>query len=190
MPIVLASKSPRRLSLLEALGVSDIKVIPAVGREVTDPGLPPEEQAKGLSLAKAEEVAMLCSADDIIIAADTLVVIDGDIFGKPEDKKEAAEMLSALSGRSHRVYTGVTVKKGDTRITEAEVTVVRFRELSLREIEAYVESGDPFDKAGAYGIQSKGALFVESINGDFYNVMGLPLCRLGIMLKKLGVNLI
>lgn len=190
MSIVLASKSPRRLSLLEALGVSDIRVIPAAGSEVTEPGLPPEEQVKRLSLAKAEEVAALCAAEDIVIAADTLVVIDGEIFGKPKDRKDAFLMLSALSGREHKVCTGVTVIADGAKITEAEVTAVRFRGLSVREISNYLDTGEPMDKAGAYGIQGHGALFVEGITGDFYSVMGLPLCRLGIILKKLGVNLI
>lgn len=190
MPIVLASGSPRRRELLEMLGVSDMKIIPAQGEETLDPNLLPEEQVARLSLAKAEEVLPRCGEDDVLIAADTLVIISEEAFGKPRSKKEAARMLSTLSGRVHRVFTGVTVIKGGARVTGSEMTTVRFRKLDEREIAAYVASGEPMDKAGAYGIQGRGALFVESLNGDYYNVMGLPLCRLGIMLKKLGVNLI
>ena len=190
MSIVLASASPRRRELLEMLNVKDLRIIPAEGREILTPGLPPDRQAGLISAGKAREVAALCGAGDIIIAADTIVVTGGRIFGKPGDRKEAVYMLRELSGKTHTVFTGVTVIKDTLELTRVEATDVKFRTLGRREIENYVGSGDPADKAGAYGIQGAGALFVESINGDFYNVMGLPLCRLGQMLKKLGVDLV
>ena len=112
------------------------------------------------------------------------------MLGKPRDEQEAARMLSALSGNVHQVYTGVTVRKGDTVLSAAECTDVKFRKLSGREIDAYIATGEPMDKAGAYGIQGIACLFVEGIEGDFFNVMGLPVCRLGKMLKELGVELL
>ncbi|MCL1829144.1 MAG: Maf family protein [Oscillospiraceae bacterium] len=190
MSIILASGSARRRELFEMLKVRDFKIIPAEGQEIPAPGQTPEKQAALIAAAKAREVAALCAEEDVIVAADTIVVTDGEVFGKPYDRKQAAFMLSELSGKTHTVYTGVTVIKGASETTEVEATNVRFRKLDDREIRDYVESGEPDDKAGAYGIQGRGALFVESISGDFFNVMGLPLCRLGLMLKKLGVDLI
>jgi septum formation protein len=145
-----------------------------------------------LSGAKAEEVAgRLMDADTVVVGADTVVVLDGRILGKPRDKDEAVSMLTALSGREHRVYTGVTVLGGDVRMqSAAEETAVRFRALTQQEIHSYVETGEPMDKAGAYGVQGLASLFVEGIRGDFFNVVGLPLCRLGIMLRKAGVELL
>ena len=128
------------------------------------------------------------AAGDLIIAADTVVALDGRILGKPADGPDAFAMLSALSGRRHQVYTGLTVVCGAQRLTEHEVTAVTFRSLSSAEICAYIATGEPMDKAGAYGIQGRGALFVEGIEGDYYNVMGLPVCRLGRILARLGVD--
>ena len=190
MNIVLASASPRRRELLAMLGVENFKIIPAVGEEVIKPGATPDEIVCTLSLEKAAEVAKLCEASDVIIAADTVVALDGGIMGKPSDKSDAFRMLSKLSGRTHEVYTGVTVMQGEKLFTEFERTSVRFRKLTEREISAYIETGEPMDKAGSYGAQGIGALFVEGIEGDFFNVMGLPLCRLSKMLEKLGVILI
>ncbi|MEG0035210.1 MAG: Maf family protein [Oscillospiraceae bacterium] len=190
MSIVLASASPRRRELLTMLGLKSFKIIPAVGEEILLPGAQPGEAVSALSLCKAEEVSKLCPLTDLIIAADTIVSLDGKILGKPADGDDAFRMLSRLSGREHRVYTGVTIMRGDTVITEYERTSVRFRSLSEREIIAYIKTGEPMDKAGAYGAQGIGALFVEGIDGDFFNVMGLPLCRLSKMLEKMGVNLI
>jgi len=190
MNIVLASASPRRRELLSMLGVKDFQIIPALGEETAEPGLSPEALVCALSLAKAQEVASKCSETALVLAADTIVVLDGQIMGKPANKKDALRMLSALSGRAHTVFTGVTVmRNGETR-TEFEQTQVRFRTMTEREIVAYIDTGEPMDKAGAYGAQGIGALFVEGIEGDFFNVMGLPLCRLSKMLEKLGVNLI
>lgn len=190
MRIVLASGSPRRKALLTMLGLSDFDVIPAKGEEQVKPGLTPAETVKVLAEAKADEVSEQCGASDVIIAADTIVWLDGQILGKPHSEAEAASMLRRLSGRAHTVYTGVAVLRGERRVIEAEASEVHFRALDEAEIEAYVASGEPMDKAGAYGAQGLAALFVERIEGDFFNVMGLPLCRLGQMLKKLDVRLL
>ena len=190
MGIVLASASPRRRELLSMLNVKDFRVIPAVGEELIEKGWSPSKTVCELSKAKAEEVSKLCTASDIVIAADTIVVLDGDILGKPCDERDAFRMLTLLSGRAHAVFTGVTVMQGGTVYSEFEKTLVRFREISERERYAYIETGAPMDKAGSYGAQGIGSLFIEGIEGDFFNVMGLPLCRLSKMLEKLGVILI
>lgn len=188
--IVLASASPRRKELMEMLGAPGLRIVPAAGEEIPPAGVGPEELVKALSAAKAREVAARCGEDDVIIGADTIVWHEGRVFGKPHSREEAVAMLESLSGRTHEVYTGVTVLRGGCELCEAERSRVSFRELSRREIEAYVDSGEPMDKAGAYGAQGKAALFVRGIEGDFFNVMGLPLCRLGAMLKKQGVELL
>ncbi len=190
MKIVLASASPRRRELLTMLGVQDLKIIPPVGPEAVAAGAAPNEAVLSLSRDKALEVSKKCGSDEIIIAADTVVAIDDKILGKPRNVGEAAEMLQNLSGRMHTVYTGVSVIKGDKMISEFEQTRVFFRQMTRREIDVYVATGEPMDKAGAYGAQGIGALFVEKIEGDFFNVMGLPLCRLSKMLEKLDVTLL
>lgn len=190
MNIVLASASPRRRELLTMLGVKDFKIIPAEGDEIIEEGLTPAEVVCALSRSKADEVSKKCGPSDVIIAADTIVVLDGDILGKPSDKNDAFRMLTLLSGRAHSVFTGVTLMRGEKVFVEFEQTLVRFRNLTEREIEAYIENGEPMDKAGSYGAQGIGALFIEGIEGDFFNVMGLPLCRLSKMLEQLGVYLI
>lgn len=188
MEIILASGSPRRRELLNTLGLS-FMVCPAEGDEIAPDGAGPGEIVKTLSRAKAEEVGQRF-AEELIIAADTIVCLDGKVLGKPKDEADARAMLSSLSGRAHEVYTGVTVMLGEDTLCEDECTKVFFRELSAEEIDAYVASGDPMDKAGAYGIQGKASLMVERIEGDYFNVMGLPLCRLGKMLKTIGVRLL
>lgn len=190
MSFVLASASPRRKELMEMLGVGDLRIVPARGEEKADPGLGPEELVKALAAHKAREVAAQCAPEDVIVAADTIVWAGGRVFGKPRDEAEAARMLRTLSGRRHEVYTGVAVIRNGREILGAERSAVRFRALSEREIAAYIATGEPMDKAGAYGAQGKAALFVEGIEGDFFNVMGLPLCRLGTMLSELGVELL
>ena len=162
-------------------------IIPAKGEEKAPEGLAPDELVKVLSLQKAEEIAAACSEDDVIIGADTIVWANNSVYGKPRDRQHAKQMLQSLSGKSHEVYTGVTVIKGGKVLSRAERSVVTFRQLSDREIEAYIDTNEPMDKAGAYGAQGKAALFVKSIDGDFFNVMGLPLCCLGEMLKEQGV---
>lgn len=181
---ILASGSPRRRELLEMLGVPDLTIRPATGPERATPGAGPEQTVRELSLHKAQEVAQTCAPEDIIIAADTIVYLDGAILGKPRDHDDAARMLTALSGREHIVYTGVAVLRGGELRQAAERTAVRFRTLTPEEIERYIATGEPMDKAGAYGVQSLGALLVERIDGDFYNVMGLPVEKLGQCLTK------
>ncbi len=190
MSVVLASGSPRRKELLEMLGVKDLKIIPAQGEEKAPEGAGPGELVMALASAKANEVRKLCAPDDVIIAADTIVWFEEKVYGKPHSRDEAIAMLTKLSGNSHRVYTGVCVIRAQRELKEFEVTKVRFREMTAREIEAYVDTKEPMDKAGAYGAQGKGALFVEGIDGDFFNVMGLPVCRLGKMLNEQGVGIL
>ena len=189
MAFILASASPRRRELLTGLGLR-FEVRPAQAEEHPAPGLSGAETAIRLSRAKCLEIAASADREDVIIAADTVVVSEGEILGKPQDASDARRMLRALSGRSHWVYTGVTVSRGGALVSEAEGTQVRFRPLTDPEIDAYIATGEPMDKAGAYGIQGRAALFVEGIDGDYFNVVGLPLCRLGQMLKQLGVDLI
>ncbi len=188
MNMILASQSPRRRELMERMGLKGFKTIsPDIDESIFD-GLPPEELVRKLSAEKAVAVAEQVSEHDLIIAADTVVSLDGTILGKPSDDLDAFKMLSTLSGVRHQVYTGVTVCRGGETITEHEVTDVLFRELTEEEIECYVKTGEPLDKAGAYGIQGYGALLVERISGDYYNVMGLPVCRLNGILSRFGVS--
>ena len=189
MKIILASASPRRRELLSALGLS-FEVRPALGEEHPVPGLSGGETAKLLSRAKCLEIAAGADGDDVVIAADTVVCLDDEILGKPADEADAARMLRALSGRDHRVFTGVTVARGGRVLSDYEETAVHFRPLTEREIAAYIATGEPMDKAGAYGIQGRASLFVRGIEGDYFNVMGLPLCKLGQMLNELGIELI
>ena len=191
MKMILASASPRRKELMEMLGVKNLEIIPAQGEETVDPALAPDALVCELSRCKATEVAAAHAAgDDVVIGADTVVVLDGQVLGKPRDEAEAKRMLTALGGRAHTVFTGVTVIRGGAVISHAERTEVYFRALSEAEIDAYIATGEPMDKAGAYGAQGLAGLFVEKLEGDFFNVMGLPLCALGKLLKRLDVNLI
>lgn len=181
--MILASQSPRRKELL-GLITEDFRIIPAVGEEVVPEGASPENTVLTLSRQKAEEIFEK-NKGEVIIAADTIVAIDGEILGKPRDEAHAAEMLRKLSGHVHSVFTGVCVIFADgSRENFAEETKVEFYELSEREIADYIATGDPMDKAGAYGIQEKGAANVKGIVGDFYNVMGLPVGRLARILRE------
>lgn len=188
MDIILASQSPRRRELLERMGVRDFRVVTPDIDEQMDRDLPPQELVGRISLEKALAVQEQEGNAPIIIAADTVVALDGAVLGKPADELEAFKMLSTLSGCRHQVYTGLTVLRGEERHTVSEETSVTFRELSSEEIHRYIATGEPMDKAGAYGIQGYGALLVEGIQGDYYNVMGLPVCRLGLLLRQLGVD--
>ena len=190
MALVLASASPRRRELLEKIGIDELRIIPARGAELVPEGAGAREAVLAISRGKALEVQEQCAPDDVIIAADTVVALDGAILGKPGSAVEAKDMLRRLSGREHEVYTGVTVLRGSRELCCCERTAVRFRALSAAEIDAYVATGEPMDKAGAYGAQGLGSLLVEGITGDFFNVMGLPLCRLGRMLSDMGVKLL
>ena len=188
--IVLASGSPRRRELLENLGVKELVIRPAKGEEQVPENAAPSQIVEALARQKAEEVAPTAEKGAVVIAADTIVWLDGQLLGKPKDTDEATAMLRRLSGRMHSVFTGICVISDDTVLCEAEEAHVFFRELSDAEIDAYVATGEPMDKAGAYGAQGLASLFVERIEGSFFNVMGLPVCRLGIMLKKVGVELL
>lgn len=175
MNVILASQSPRRRELLGLFRIP-FTVRAADIDETMDPALPAEQEVARVSRAKA--MATPAKAEDVVIAADTIVVCNGKTLGKPKSKEQAVEMLTMLSGRDHQVMTGLTVRKGDTCRTVTEITHLHFRKLSQREILDYVATGEPMDKAGAYGIQGGAALFVERLDGDYYNVMGLPVCRL------------
>ena len=189
--IILASQSPRRRQLLAQIGVTDFTVLVPDADESYDSALPPEEIVSSICRKKAEAARLLSDdADAVILAADTMVFLDGLRLGKPRSEEEAFSMLSALSGRTHHVCTGVTVCRGDRIQTRAETTEVLFRPLSEEEIRSYIRTGDPMDKAGAYGIQGRAALFVTGIRGDFFNVMGLPLHLLGRMLAEFGLSLL
>ena len=187
MDIVLASQSPRRRELLTRMGLTF--TVHAVDiDEHMDRSLPPDKLVEAISREKAAAAANGFDENALIIAADTVVALDGDVLGKPRDPEEARAMLAQLSGREHQVFTGFTVRRGGKTVTRSERTLVKFRPLESAEIEAYVATGEPMDKAGAYGIQEKGALLVEGLQGDYFNVMGLPVCALGLVLKDFGVN--
>ena len=188
MDIILASKSPRRRELLEQMGVRNFRILTPDIDEHMDRDLPPAELVRQISEEKARAVAAQVGPDAVIIAADTVVALDGAVLGKPADKEEAFRMLSILSGCRHQVYTGLTVLHGEQCYSVWEETAVTFRTLAAEEIEHYIATGEPMDKAGAYGIQGYGALFIEGISGDYYNVMGLPVCRLGRILSELGLD--
>jgi len=183
MEIVLASASPRRRELLSLI-TEHFTVCPADADE-TLRDAPLGEEVTRLSRLKAEAVQAQ-HPNAVCIGSDTMVTIDGLRLGKPKDTADAARMLAALSGREHTVYTGVAVKRGEKLLVEHEATLVRFRPLTQREIHLYIQTGEPMDKAGGYGIQGYGALLVEGIRGDYFNVVGLPICRLGRMLAQVG----
>jgi len=188
MSIVLASGSPRRRELLRMIGIEDFKVIVDENEELIPHGLSPEQTVCEIAIGKAKNVSRSCDEYDMIIAADTLVYMDGQPLGKPDGPDDAKSMLRALSGRKHTVFTGVALLRGSEHIVCVEKTDVCFRHISDDEISAYVKTGEPLDKAGAYGAQGRGAVFIERIEGDFFNVMGLPLCRLSKMLRDFGVE--
>jgi len=188
--IILASASPRRKEILEKTGLK-FKVDKSGCEEKTDPGMRPHEIARFLSREKARHVAAKYR-NALVIAADTLVVLRGRLFGKPRNEEDAKEMLKALSGKAHSVITGFTIidTASNKELSRSVQSKVFFKRLSRDEIAAYIRSGEPLDKAGAYGIQGLGALLVRRIEGDFFNVMGLPLHALTISLKKFGVNIL
>ncbi len=187
MEMILASQSPRRRELLRQMGFTDFRVVPAKGEERSPEGLAPGPLVEYLSAQKAEEVARAWP-EALVIASDTVVAVDGEVLGKPRDRESALRMLRELSGRANTVYSGVTVRRGSLVRTEHEAAKVFFRTLTEEEIEAYVDTGEPMDKAGAYGIQGLGALLVERIEGDYFTVVGLPVCRLGRILTGFGVD--
>lgn len=188
--IILASQSPRRKQLLSQIGIKDFEILVPEADETFDPALPPEEIVASICRKKGEAARALAGDPEaVIISADTMVFLEGLRLGKPRDQVDAFTMLSALSGRTHQVRTGVTVSRGERMETRTETTSVAFRPLHQDEIWGYIRTGEPFDKAGGYGVQGKAALFVRKIEGDYFNVMGLPLFLLGGMLADFGVNL-
>ena len=186
--IVLASASPRRQELLRRMGITEFDIRVPETEETYPEGLSPRQIVEYISREKADAAAKLCTADEIVITADTMVFLDDARLGKPSDEADALRMLTALQGRHHTVCTGVTVRQGGRAVTGSEETEVIFRPASEKELLAYIATGEPMDKAGAYGIQGYGALLVEGVSGDFYTVMGLPVCRLGGLLRQFGID--
>ena len=184
--IILASESPRRQALLHQIGMDFTVIISGIDEDISI-DLPPNQLAKHFAREKAHAVA-LNYPNQLVIGADTLVVFDGQIFGKPKDHEESFNMLSTLSGNTHQVITGVTLKLLDKNIDETfhEATNVTFNTLSDRDINYYIDTYNPFDKAGSYGIQDWLAVFVKHIDGCFYNVMGLPLANFWEHINKLA----
>lgn len=190
--IVLASASPRREAILRQIGADFEVIAPDISEDI-DSNCEPEEYACRLSEIKADCVASKLSGDAIVIAADTIVLIKEDILGKPANRSEAVEMLNKLQGCWHRVITGFTVidtSDGFKKLISHETTEVKMRDLTDEEIEAYVDSGEPFDKAGGYGAQGIGALLIEEIQGCYFNIIGLPVTKLSKELRAFGINLL
>ncbi len=191
MGLILASRSPRRRELLAKIcpdfSCSEANIDErALCQDLSDP----EQVVRKLACAKALHIAAGRPSDDIIIGADTVVASEGAILGKPADRDAAFSMLASLSGKTHCVYSGIAVVRGDLILDDCDITQVCFRSLCPQEIYAYIDKARPYDKAGAYGIQELACLFVSGIVGDFYGVMGLPLFKLGILLKKAGLTLL
>lgn len=189
MKIILASRSPRRREILTGLGLS-FDIVSAdcdESSKITDPALLVRELAlrKGRAARELLHSEGNSLSDTLILAADTVVAVDGEILGKPTDENEAVSMLSRLSGRSHRVISGVALLSGERELVAAEETEVFFSEISRREIERYVASGEPMDKAGAYAVQGGAALWIERLSGDYFNVVGLPVHRLDVLTREL-----
>lgn len=181
--IVLASASPSRKMLFENLGI-DFKVLVSGVDETVPDGLSPAQTVELLSRRKLDAVVDSCK-DSAVIAADSIILVDGRILGKPEDMADAKKMLSGLAGRTHQVYTGVSIGYNRQVETFSQYTSVRFYPLTEEEIEEYVNSGESMGRAGSYGIEGKGALLIESIDGDYFNVVGLPLAATFRLLKKM-----
>jgi septum formation protein len=186
--LVLASASPRRLRLLKTIGFEPT-VDPADVDETIDPGSDPARSAVELAVRKAMSTSARYPSDDtVVLGADTVVTIDGELLGKPADTTDAVAMLTRLGGRTHQVHTGVAVVTGGCRFDGVATTLVTMRTLNPDEIEAYVGTGEPFDAAGAYAIQGRAAVFVERIDGDHSNVVGLPLALTAGLLARAGLD--
>ena len=186
MELILASQSPRRRELLGLFRLPFVIRVADIDETMDETASAYDEVAR---VSREKALAISRGEDDVVIAADTIVVCQGKVLGKPHSPEEAVQMLSLLSGRDHQVMTGMTVLRGDKILSGTEVTDIHFRELSKKEIDAYVATGEPMDKAGAYGIQGGAALFAEKMVGDYYNVMGLPVCKLHRMLTQLAPEL-
>ena len=183
MQLILASGSPRRKELLGLFGIPFTVRAADIDETMNPAGNPFDEVAR---LSREKALAVPRGEDDVVIAADTIVVCNGRVLGKPKSEAQAAEMLTMLSGQAHQVMTGCTLLRGDRQQTFTEVTDLHFRSLSQGEIRRYVATGEPMDKAGAYGIQGGAALFCTRMEGDYYNVMGLPVCRLWQSLREIA----
>ncbi len=175
--VILASQSPRRQELIKLI-FEKVEILPAECDETLPEGIGAREAVEYLSNIKNEASVKLADDGNLIISADTVVAIDDIILGKPVDKEDARRMISLLSGKTHQVYTGVTISMNEKSVTFSEKTDVEFYNLTEAEIEEYISTSEPYDKAGAYGIQGKAGLLVKGINGDYYNVVGLPVARL------------
>ncbi len=183
MNIILASQSPRRRELLGLFRIPFTVRVADID-ETMDPRALPQDEVARVSALKANAIKR--GPEDLVIAADTIVVCDEQILGKPKDEADAFRMLKLLSGRAHQVMTGMTVLYGNQAVTHTEITHIHFRPLSDQEIHAYIRTGDPMDKAGSYGIQSGAALFADRLEGDYFNVVGLPVCRLSQILHQIA----
>ena len=186
MQVVLASGSPRRLELLRQIGIKPLVMVS--NYHETESGLAPEVLVSTNALGKARSVLTQCSDEVVVIAADTVVVLDGEILGKPKNKEAAGEMLRALSGKAHWVLTGTGVFYRGKHAVRVSATKVYFRNLNEKEIQSYVATGEPLDKAGAYGIQGQGAVFITKIEGSYSNVVGLDLADLYTLFAELDVE--
>ncbi len=187
--IVLASASPRRKELISLI-CENVIIRPADCDETLPDGIGAREAAEYLSQIKNDASRKISDDDEIVISADTVVTVDDRILGKPVDKDDAREMISLLSGKTHQVYTGVTISYRDKNVTFSEKTDVTFFNLTEKEIEDYISTSEPYDKAGAYGIQGKACLLVSGINGDYFNVVGFPVARLNRELLKFIENIL
>lgn len=185
----MASASPRREQLLRQVGY-EFQVLPSRAEEDNTAKLPPEELVQTHARAKAWDVARQVAPADIVIGADTLVVLDGKVFGKPGSAEQACRMLQELSGRTHSVWSGIAIVKEGRCLCAAVETRVTLGRLNEEEIKRYVATGEPLDKAGAYAVQGIGAVFVEKLDGCYFNVVGLPLNALSRLLSEAGVDLL
>ena len=188
VPVILASRSPRRREILEMLGMTGFTVAPSSSDEPSAEGLAPGEAVAKIGLSKLHTCPLYPRQDALMIACDTLVFVGSEHLGKPEDEEDAKRMLRLLSGRMHSVYSVLAVAYGGRELSAFERTDVYFRELSESEIDEYVAVGEPLDKAGAYAAQGLASRFIQRIDGDFWNVVGLPVYRLELMLKELGLR--
>ncbi len=185
--LILASSSPRRREILENAGYK-FEILPANIDESVPNDISPEDAVKMIAAKKASAVKENCSNDDIILGADTVVCLDGEIIGKPVSLEDAKNTLKRLSGNTHSVLTGYCLIKGEKIISGVEKTEVTFRELTDFEIDEYVASGEPMDKAGSYGLQGKGGLFARGINGDYNNIIGLPISTVSSIIEKMQLR--
>ena len=171
------------------LGLFDLTILPAAGEAPVPAGTPVWEAVQHIAAGKALDASRRAGPESLILAADTVVALEGQVLGKPRDEEDAFHMLRALSGRKHTVYTGMALRQGDRSMTDYASADVWFREMTDGEIRAYIATGSPMDKAGSYGAQDMAALFVERIDGEFYTVVGLPICRLGRMMQDFGIDI-